>query len=67
MSTAIAHYKAIVIFEPFYPKKLNEAEESIDHDACEEHPIMRRPLITLLDKSKIVVRNAPGVGGGHIL
>ena len=50
-----------MLFEPFYPKKVSETEESVDHDAYEEHPNTRRQLITLLDKSKMVVRNVPAV------
>ncbi|XP_053968624.1 uncharacterized protein LOC128870052 [Anastrepha ludens] len=50
-----------MLFEPHFPKKLSDTEESVDHDAYEEQTNMRRPLITLLDKSKMVVRNVPAV------
>ncbi|XP_054746537.1 uncharacterized protein LOC129251202 [Anastrepha obliqua] len=50
-----------MLFEPHFPKKLSDAEESVDHDAYEEQTNMGRPLITLLDKSKMVVRNVPAV------
>ncbi|XP_050338285.1 uncharacterized protein LOC126764671 [Bactrocera neohumeralis] len=50
-----------MLFEPFYPKKVSETEESVDHDAYEEFRNTRRPLITLLDKSKMVVRKVPAV------
>ncbi|GIY05126.1 ATP-dependent DNA helicase [Caerostris darwini] len=49
-----------MLFEPFYPKKVSETDESIDHDAYEEQPDIRRPLM-LSDGSKIVVRNVPAV------
>ncbi|KAH0549795.1 hypothetical protein KQX54_014275 [Cotesia glomerata] len=50
-----------MLFELFYPKKVSETEESVDHDAYEEQPDIRRPRITLSDGSKMVVRNVPAV------
>ncbi|GIY15744.1 ATP-dependent DNA helicase [Caerostris darwini] len=50
-----------MLFEPFYPKKVSETEESIDHNAYEEQPDIRRPLIMLSDGSKMVVINIPAV------
>ncbi|XP_050337629.1 uncharacterized protein LOC126763907 [Bactrocera neohumeralis] len=52
-----SHTEFAMLFEPFYPKKVSET----DHDAYEEFRNTRRPLITLLDKSKMVVRKAPAV------
>lgn len=50
-----------MLFEPFYPKKASETEESIDDDAYEERINVRRALITLSDNSKMVVRNISAV------
>ncbi len=51
-----------MLFEPFYPKKTNDIEESVDHDVYEERPNTRRTLIALLDgKNQMVVRNVPAV------
>lgn len=50
-----------MLFEPFYPRKVSEAVESVDHDAYEDYRNTRRPLITLLDMTKMVVRNVPAV------
>ncbi|GBP80548.1 hypothetical protein EVAR_39418_1 [Eumeta japonica] len=50
-----------MLFEPHYAKVVSDTEENIDHDAYEEQPTTRRPLITLLNKSKMVVRNIPAV------
>ncbi|GIY57519.1 hypothetical protein CDAR_79491 [Caerostris darwini] len=50
-----------MLFEPFYPKKVSETEDSIDHDAYEVQPHIRRPLLMLSDGSKMVVRNVPAV------
>lgn len=50
-----------MLFEPHYPKVVNDTEESVDHDAYEEQSNKRRPLITLLNASKMVVRTVPAV------
>lgn len=50
-----------MLFEPHYPKVVNDTEESVDHDAYEEQSNTRRPLITLLNESKMVVRTVPAV------
>lgn len=46
-------------FEPFYPKKTGESEESID--AAEEEQPTKRRLIKLANNSKMVIRNVPAV------
>lgn len=46
-------------FEPYYTNK-GDTEESLDEDDAEQSQ-HRRKLITLTDKSKIVVRNFPAV------
>ncbi|KAG8261715.1 hypothetical protein J6590_066777 [Homalodisca vitripennis] len=50
-----------MLFEPHFSKVVNDAEESVNHDAYEEQSHTRRPLITLLNDSKMVVRNIPAV------
>ncbi|OWR45482.1 putative helentron 5 helitron transposon replicase/helicase/endonuclease [Danaus plexippus plexippus] len=53
--------ESAMLFEPFYPKKVSETEESVDHDAYAEEPDIRRPRITLSDGCKMV-NTAPPVG-----
>lgn len=49
-------------FQPHYAKRQENNEDSIDQDAYDDIPLQKRKqLITLIDNSKMSVRNAPAV------
>ena len=51
----------VMLFEPHYARKPCDDEENIDEDAYEQPHQSRKRLITLIDNSKIAIRNKPCV------
>lgn len=50
-----------MLFEAHYTKPPNYEEENIDEDVYQQQPQNRKRLITLMDNSKVSVRNKPAV------
>lgn len=48
-----------MLFEPHYPKKSEEVEEKVDLDAYNEIGGQNSRLITLIDNSKMRIRQIP--------